>query len=91
MRSSKLALLIFGAGLVLGLAVVVAEIDALARVASLLMALGIIAIPLGAIIDWRRAARAAGPARKRRKRAKRRAAPAARRGARSRKPASPKR
>jgi hypothetical protein len=67
MRYTKLALLIFGAGLLLGLAVVVAEIDALARVASLSMALGIIAVPVGAIIDWRRAMRRpAGPARGRR-------------------------
>jgi predicted lipid-binding transport protein (Tim44 family) len=78
MRWTKLALLVFGAGLLLGLAVVVAELDALARVASLLMALGIVAVPVGAIIDWRRAARPAQPARGRGQPTKARASPGAR-------------
>ena len=53
MRYTKIALLTFGAGLVLGLVVVVIELDWLDRVASSLMALGLMAIPLGMIVDWR--------------------------------------
>ena len=56
MRFTKLALLIFGAGLLLGLVVVVAEIEVLARGASFLMAFGIVALPIAALIDWRRSA-----------------------------------
>ena len=56
MRYSKLALLIFGLGLVLGLAVVAAEWWNYARIPSLLMALGIAAIPVAIFFDWRRAA-----------------------------------
>ncbi len=61
MRYTKIALLTFGAGLLLGLAVVAAEIDALSRVASLTMALGIAALPVGMIVDWRLATRSARP------------------------------
>ena len=53
MYYTKTALLTFGAGLVLGLAVVVIEIDWLSRVASGLMALGLMTIPIGMIVDWR--------------------------------------
>ena len=59
MYYTKIALLTFGAGLVLGLAVVVIEIDWLDRVASGLMALGLMAIPLGMIVDWRLATKSA--------------------------------
>jgi hypothetical protein len=55
MRYSKQALLVFGAGLVLGLIVVAAELPGLARIASLAMALGIILLPLAVFADWRRA------------------------------------
>ncbi len=55
MRYTKLALLAFGVGLLLGLIVVVVEVKSLERVASGLMALGIAGIPIGMIIDWRRA------------------------------------
>jgi hypothetical protein len=58
MRYTKTALLAFGLGLLLGMVVVAAELKSLARVASGLMALGIAAIPIGMIMDWRRAARA---------------------------------
>ncbi len=61
MRYTKIALLTFGAGLLLGLLVVVIEIDWLGRVASSLMALGLAAVPFGMIVDWRLAAK---PARK---------------------------
>ena len=44
MRYTKIALLTFGAGLVLGLVVVVVEIDPLDRAASGLMALGLAGI-----------------------------------------------
>jgi len=54
-RYTKIALLAFGFGLLLGLVVLGAEIKSLARVASGLMALGIAAIPVGMAADWRRA------------------------------------
>jgi hypothetical protein len=59
MYYTKIALLTFGAGLVLGLAVVVIEIDWLSRVASGLMALGLMTIPIGMIVDWRLATKSA--------------------------------
>ena len=58
MRYTKLALLAFGCGLLLGLAVIAAEIKSLERVASALMALGIAGIPVGMVADWRRAIKA---------------------------------
>ncbi len=58
LRWTKIALLVFGAGLLTGLAAVVAEIGLLQRVASGLMAAGIIGIPLGLVLDWRHAAKA---------------------------------
>ncbi len=92
MRYTKIALLTFGAGLVLGLVVVVAELDRLDRLASSLMALGLIAIPLGMLVDWRlatrpprRPAKARGPSRPRRPTGQPRGTP------RPRKPAPPKR
>jgi hypothetical protein len=69
MRYSKIALLIFGAGLVLGLVVVVAELSAFGRVASVTMAFGIVMLPAALIMDWRRA-RAPPPKRRRRGKAK---------------------
>ncbi len=92
MRYTKIALLTFGAGLVLGLVVVVAEIDWLDRAASGLIALGLIAVPLGMIVDWRLATR---PPRRRSKargrtRTPRPAAPPGR-NPRPRKPAPPNR
>jgi hypothetical protein len=56
MRYSKWALLVFGAGMVLGLAVVSAGLMGLARVASLTMAAGIVLLPIALIADWRRTA-----------------------------------
>jgi len=92
MRYTKTALLMFGAGLVLALVVVAAELDRLERVASAAMALGIAAIPIGMAIDWRLATRAAArPPRRRGKPRTRRVPPAARRRAAPRKPARPKR
>jgi hypothetical protein len=84
MRYTKIALLAFGVGLLLGLVVIVAEIRPLERVASGLMALGIAAIPVGMIADWRRLMNPPP-------RAPRRRAPPARRRVRQRKPAVPKR
>jgi hypothetical protein len=60
MRYTKIALLIFGLGLVLGLAVVVVEIKSFERVASGLMALGIAAIAIS-ILAYLRRAMTAGP------------------------------
>ena len=93
MRYTKIALLTFGAGLVLGLVVVVVEIDPLDRVASGLMALGLVGMPVGMIVDWRLATKAARPQPKRRIKtpARRTAAAPTRRAARPRKPAPPKR
>ena len=91
MRYTKTALLMFGAGLVLALAVVAAELDGLERVASAVMALGIAGIPIGMAIDWRLATRAPRPRRRRGKPRTRRAPAAARRRARPRNPARPNR
>jgi hypothetical protein len=93
MRYTKIALLTFGAGLIFGLVVVVVEIDPLDRVASGLMALGLIGIPVGMVVDWRLATKAAQkPAKKRvRTPARRSAAGQPRRAPRARKPAQPKR
>jgi xanthosine utilization system XapX-like protein len=94
MRYTKLALLTFGAGLLLGLIVVVAEIRLLARVASGLMALGIMGIPIGIAADYRRTTRSlASPAAKRRMKSpvQRVAARKSRRPVRQRKRAIPKR
>lgn len=75
MRWTKIALLTFGAGLLLGLTVVVAEIGWLERPASFLMALAIAGLPLGMAVDWRRATKAPRPpAKKRAKSRPRRAA-----------------
>jgi hypothetical protein len=66
MRWTKIALLAFGAGSVLGLAVVSVPLPRFARVASAAMALGIATLPVALIADWRRKTPAA-PARRRRK------------------------
>jgi hypothetical protein len=69
-RYSKMALLVFGAGVVLGLAVVVGEIRWPARLASGLMALGILGLPVGLIADARQRfalPTAAAPARRSRR------------------------
>ena len=92
MRYTKTALLMFGAGLVLALVVIAAELDRLERVASAVMALGIAAIPIGMAVDWRLATRAARrPPRRRGKPRTSRAPGTARRRAGPRKPARPKR
>jgi hypothetical protein len=57
LRYSKIALLLFGAGLMLGLAVVSAELSSFGRTASLAMALGIVALPVAAVADLRRIVR----------------------------------
>jgi drug/metabolite transporter (DMT)-like permease len=59
MRWTRIALLLFGAGLLLGLVVVAFELDPLDRVASWMMALAIAAIPAGILADWRRKAKPA--------------------------------
>jgi hypothetical protein len=67
MRYTGYALLVFGTGLLVGLGVIAADLPAFGRVASGLMALGIAALPLTMLADWRRAAR---PPPKRQARAK---------------------
>ena len=92
MRYTKTALLMFGAGLVLALVVIAAELDGLERVASAVMALGIAAVPVGMAVDWRLATRAArAPPKRRGKPRARRASAAVRRRPGPRKPARPKR
>ena len=91
MRYTKTALLMFGVGLVLALVVIGAEFDGLERVASAVMALGIVGIPIGMAIDWRLATRAPRPPRRRGKPRTRRAPAAARRRARPQKPPRPNR
>lgn len=85
MRYTKTALLIFGAGLMLGLVVIAVEIKSLQRVASGLMAFGIAAIPIGMVVDWRRATKPV------RRAPRRRTSPTSRGRVRPRKPARPKR
>jgi hypothetical protein len=92
MRYTRAALFTFGAGLLLPLVVVAAEIDKLQRVASTVMALGIAAIPVGMAVDWRLATRtrprfAKGRGRVRRPQHK----PVSRRGAGPRTPPRPSR
>jgi hypothetical protein len=91
MRYTKIALLTFGAGLVLGLVVVVIEIDPLDRVASALMALGLAAIPAGMIVDWRLATRSVRRSPQRRRSSRPPAGRGAGRNPRRRKPPVPKR
>ena len=91
MRYTKTALLTFGAGLLLALIVVATDLSGSQRVASAAMALGIAAIPIGMIVDWRLATRV--PRRSSKGRGKprmRRTSPTARRRARPRKPVGPK-
>jgi hypothetical protein len=71
-RDTKRALLIFGAGLLLGLFVVTFQLTPFERVASVLMALGLVAIPLGLVLDWRRAATMRKPLPAKRRRGARR-------------------
>jgi hypothetical protein len=85
MRYTKTALLTFGAGLMLGLVVIAFEIKSLQRVASGLMAFGIAAIPIGMVVDWRRATQPV------RRVPRRRPSPSSRRRMPPRKPARPKR
>jgi hypothetical protein len=54
---AKAGLLVFGVGLLVGLAEIAFEVDALQRPAAALMALGLCVIPAGMLIDWRRATR----------------------------------
>ena len=56
MRYTKAALLVFGFGLVLGLVVVAGELPGFERIASGVMALAIVALPLALIADGRGAA-----------------------------------
>jgi hypothetical protein len=70
MRYTKLALLIFGLGLVAGFVIVVGEFARLGRVASILMAFGLLGLPLGIAADRWLALRAWFAARFRRRKGK---------------------
>ena len=52
MRYSKRALLLFGAGLLLGLILVSANLDGIALVGSLAMATGLLLLPAALVADW---------------------------------------
>ena len=56
LRYTKAALLIFGLGLVLGLVVVAGELPGFERVASGVMALAIVSLPVALVVDGRGAA-----------------------------------
>lgn len=79
MRYSKSALLVFGAGMALGLVVVAARLPGLARIASLGMAAGLVLLPFALFADWRRTFASAVTRRKKPAPRKRRAAPTRRR------------
>jgi hypothetical protein len=89
MRYTKIALLIFGLGLVLGFIIVVGEFARLERVASAVMALGLVLLPVALFADGRGMAMlgwiAARFSRGKRKKARPKSRPAARR----RKPPAP--
>jgi|SRR5690348_10930747 len=53
MRYTKAALLLFGFGLVLGFALIVAEVPGFGWTASGVMALGLVALPVGLLADGR--------------------------------------
>jgi len=53
LRYTKIALLVFGLGMIAGLVVVSGEYSAWERVASALMALGLVLIPVGLFADGR--------------------------------------
>jgi Cu/Ag efflux pump CusA len=53
MRYTKAALLLFGLGLVLGFALIVAEVPGFGWMASGVMALGLVALPVGLLADGR--------------------------------------
>jgi len=57
MRYTKAALLIFGLGILLGLVVVAAELGRIERVASGVMAIGLVLLPVALIADGRTAVR----------------------------------
>jgi Flp pilus assembly protein TadB len=59
MRYTKAALLLFGAGALLGLAVVVADLSGFERAASGVMALALLLLPIALLADMRRSARLA--------------------------------
>jgi hypothetical protein len=87
MHYTKMALLTFGAGLILALGVVASGIDGFGRVASAAMALGIAAVPVGMIVDWRIATRSPRQQPIRRGKTRARHSPSVRRAPRPRKPA----
>jgi hypothetical protein len=53
MRYTKAALLVFGLGLVLGFGLIVAEVPGFDWMASGVMALGLVALPVGLLADGR--------------------------------------
>lgn len=53
MRYTKAALLVFGLGLVVGFALIVAEVPSFGLIGSAIMALGLIGLPVGLIADGR--------------------------------------
>ena len=80
LRYSKMALAVFGTGLALGFVVVVVGLPRLGRLASVTMALSLVALPVALILDWRHK-RPAAPAKRPRKAARKRRAATPRRSA----------
>lgn len=82
MRYSRLALLIFGAGAVLGLALVSADLTGLGRLAAAAMAAGLALLPFALVADWwsHRPWRAPQPRRRTRAPRKPKSSPSRRRG-----------
>ena len=91
MRYTKAALLVFGLGLVLGFGLIVAEVPGFGWMASGVMALGLVALPVGLLADGRvafvRRIMARFSRKKKRAKPRQRGKTAARRPARRRAPA----
>src|SRR5438552_17919074 len=55
MRYTKRALLVFGLGLIVGFALIVAEVPSFGLIGSAIMALGLVGLPIALVADWRTA------------------------------------
>ena len=53
MRYTKIALLVFGLGLIVGFALIVAEVQSFGLIGSAIMALGLVGLPVALVADGR--------------------------------------
>jgi len=53
MRYTKIALLVFGLGLIIGFALIVAEVPSFGLIGSAIMALGLVGLPVALVADGR--------------------------------------